>query len=36
MIVWVLLVLAMAALMLSKRIDDRRAHARVRAEDERA
>lgn len=35
MIVWVLLLLAMAALMVGKRVDDRRAHARVRSDDER-
>jgi hypothetical protein len=34
MIVWVLLLLAMAALVLGKRLDDRRAHVRARAGDE--
>jgi len=35
MVVWVLLLLALAALMVGKRVDDRRAHARVRSDEER-
>jgi hypothetical protein len=35
MIVWFLLVLAMAALVLGKRLDDRRAHVRADSDDDR-